>query len=253
MVLDTPPHLGALPPAASTGPLPFDEQATSPFGELATATATAPVGQHPAGPVLWLVRHGESTWNALGLCQGQSDIARLTSRGHRQALRAMEAVEHNEIELVYSSDLRRARETASVLAAGLRCEVVTDERLRERCFGEAEGSPFKAIAPEWSGIRHQRVVDIDARPTGGESLRDLHARCTDFLGWLARQGHRGDVAVVAHGGSLRMLMASDTGTGGPPTVWNAVENATVHRIDLRSPEYVTASPQPQTPTDGRDQ
>jgi probable phosphoglycerate mutase len=198
----------------------------------------------------WLVRHGESTWNAQGLCQGQSDIARLTSRGRRQALRAMESLEDQDIELVYSSDLHRARQTASVLASGFHCEVVTDERLRERRFGVAEGSPFQGLAPEWTGIRDDQVVDIDARPTGGESLRDFHARCSDFLEWLARQGHRRDVVVVTHGGSLRMLRSS---TGPASMAWGTVDNAAVHRIDLPSPSCATESPQPHPPTDGRDQ
>jgi 2,3-bisphosphoglycerate-dependent phosphoglycerate mutase len=202
---------------------------------------------------VWLVRHGESTWNALGLCQGQSDIARLTSRGRRQAVRATETLEHEDIELVYSSDLHRARETASLLAAGLRCGVVTDERLRERCFGEAEGSPLKALAPERTGIRGDRVVDIDARPTGGESLRDVQARCADFLHWLTEQGHRRDVVVVTHGGSLRMLRATGARAGVLPPVWDTVDNATVHRIDLPHPRYVTEPPQPHASTDGRDQ
>jgi 2,3-bisphosphoglycerate-dependent phosphoglycerate mutase len=199
---------------------------------------------------VWLVRHGESTWNALGLCQGQSDIARLTSRGRNQALRAMEELEGRDVELVYSSDLQRARETASLLATGLHCEVVTDQRLRERCFGVAEGSPLNTLTPEWTGIHGDRVVDIEARPTGGESLRDVYARCSDFLDWLTEQGHRRDVVAVVHGGSLRMLRASAAEAGPAPMAWDAVDNATVHWIELPCPSYVTESPQP---TDGRDQ
>jgi probable phosphoglycerate mutase len=199
---------------------------------------------------VWLVRHGESTWNALGLCQGQSDIAHLTARGRRQALRNVESLQDKDIELVYSSDLHRARQTASLFAAGLGCEVVTDQRLRERCFGVAEGSPLRALTPELTGIRGDQVVDIDARPTGGETLGDVHARCSDFLQWLARQDHRRDVVVVLHGGSLRMLRASMAGAGPAPMAWGGVDNATVHRIDLPCPSYATESPQP---TDGRDQ
>jgi broad specificity phosphatase PhoE len=199
---------------------------------------------------VWLVRHGESTWNALGLCQGQSDIARLTPRGRDQALLAMERLQDEDVDLVYSSDLHRARQTASLLAEGLDCEVVTDQRLRERRFGVAEGSPLSALTPEWTGIHGGQVVDIDACPTGGESLRDVHARCSDFLRWLTRQGHRRDVVVVAHGGSLRMLRASVAGAGPAPMDWGAVDNATIHRIELPCPSYATESPQP---TDGRDQ
>jgi probable phosphoglycerate mutase len=202
---------------------------------------------------VWLVRHGESTWNVRGLRQGQSDIARLTSRGRHQALRAVKILGHGDIEVVYSSDLQRARQTASLIAAELHCEVLTDRRLRERCFGVAEGSPLIDLAPEWTGIRGDQVIDIDARPAGGESLRDVRTRCSEFLQWLAAQGHPRDVAVVTHGGTLRILRASVTGSGIAPMAWDAVDNATVHRIDFPVPSYAEGSPQPLVPTDGRDQ
>jgi broad specificity phosphatase PhoE len=165
----------------------------------------------------------------------------------------VETLRQHDIERVYSSDLQRARQTATLLASGLHCEVVADERLRERCFGVAEGSPLAALTPEWTGIRDGQVVDMDARPKGGESLQEMQARCSDFLRWLAGQGHRRDVVVVAHGGSLRMLRESVPGAASAPMAWDAVDNASVHRIDLPTPSYALGSTQPHATTDGRDQ
>src|SRR5580692_2225228 len=68
------------------------------------------------GQVLWLVRHGESTWNTLGLAQGHCDQARLTRLGHRQARAVASQLRDRPVGALFSSDLRRALETAAPLA-----------------------------------------------------------------------------------------------------------------------------------------
>jgi broad specificity phosphatase PhoE len=186
-------------------------------------------------PAVWLVRHGQSTWNALGLRQGQADEARLTGRGYRQARRALATLMTEPIEIVYSSDLQRAHQTASIIARGLGCDVVADERLREQSFGRAEGSRLADLGPDRTGVVGRRVVDIDARADGGESLRDLYLRTSDFLGWLAGQQPQRHVVVVAHGGSIRMLGASLAGTDIVDMTWDAVANGSTHRFDLPVP------------------
>ena len=74
-----------------------------------------------AGPVLWLVRHGESTWNALGLAQGHCDQPRLTPLGARQARYVAGQLRGRPIGALYASDLQRAVATAAPLAAALGC------------------------------------------------------------------------------------------------------------------------------------
>ena len=186
-------------------------------------------------PAVWLVRHGQSTWNSLGLRQGQADDARLTGRGYRQAHRALASLRTEHFDIVYSSDLRRAHQTASIIARGLGCDVIADERLREQSFGRAEGSRLADLGPEKTGILRGRVTDIDARADGGESLRDLYLRTSDFLGWLAAQQPQRDVVVVAHGGSIRMLEASIAGSDIVGMTWDAVANGSIHRFDLPIP------------------
>jgi 2,3-bisphosphoglycerate-dependent phosphoglycerate mutase len=115
---------------------------------LDTLPPLAPVGRRPAGataaasgPVLWLVRHGESTWNALGLAQGQSDQPRLTRRGALQARYVASQLRDLPIGAVYASDLRRAVATAVPLAAALGLDTMRDPRLRERGLGVLEAPP----------------------------------------------------------------------------------------------------------------
>jgi 2,3-bisphosphoglycerate-dependent phosphoglycerate mutase len=183
-------------------------------------------------PAAWLVRHGQSTWNARLLRQGQSDEARLTGRGYQQASRALDSLKAEDIGVVYCSDLQRTRQTASIIARGLGCDLIADKRLRERSFGRAEGSRLAELGPDRVGIVGGRVVDIDARADGGESLSDLYVRISGFLAWLAAQQGQRDVVVVAHGGSIRMLEVSMAGGDLVGMRWDAVPNGSIRRLDL---------------------
>jgi probable phosphoglycerate mutase len=207
---------------------------------------TSPDSHNSTSQVLWLVRHGESTWNARGLAQGHDDQARLTSRGLRQARAIAVQLRDRPIRALYASDLRRALQTAAPLASALGLTVVRDARLRERCLGAAEGTSAASISPAVSGISDGRVVNPDACPDGGESLRDFYRRVARFAGdltdagraWDAgrpgdadRAGELGEVVIVAHGGTLRMLTACRQGVPVEEMTWGPLANATV----LRSP------------------
>jgi probable phosphoglycerate mutase len=192
---------------------------------------TSPGSHNSTSQVLWLVRHGESTWNARGLAQGHDDRARLTSRGMRQARAIAVQLRDRPIRALYGSDLRRALQTAAPLAGALGLSVVRDARLRERCLGVAEGTAAASISPAVSGISDGRVVNPDACPDGGESLRDFYRRVARFTGDLADAGRDGEVAIVAHGGTLRMLTACRQGVPVEEMTWGPLANATV----LRSP------------------
>ncbi len=186
-------------------------------------------------PGLWLVRHGQTNWNTLGWVQGQTDGARLTRTGKRQIRLAAALLEDQGIERVYSSDLRRALESAEIVAGRLGCQIKVDRLLRERSFGSAEGSLSASLPSESTGIRNGRVVDARATFAGGESLLDVHRRCTQFLNGLSDHPADGDVAVIAHGGSIRMLRACLGGVDPAGMVWETVENASIHRVPLSRP------------------
>jgi len=202
---------------------------------------TAAGSHNGTGQVLWLVRHGESTWNARGLAQGHDDQARLTSRGLRQARAVAIQLRDRPIRALYSSDLRRALQTAAPLASALGLTVTRDVRLRERCLGAAEGTATASIGPAVSGVGDGRVADPDARPDGGESLRDFYRRVAEFTDELTAlrategadpaedPGWAGDVAVVAHGGTLRMMSAYRRGVPVEQMTWEPLANACIVR------------------------
>jgi len=185
-----------------------------------------------SGRRLWLVRHGESIWNAAGLVQGQRDPG-LSPAGHEQAARCARLLAvQGRPEALYSSDLRRAVETAAPIAKALGLPVCIDPRLRERSLGDAEGVPSASLGPRRSGIDGARVADADAAPEGGESVRQLYARAAACVAQILAS-HRGDVVLVCHGGVVRVLLAWLDGIAPEEMTWPVIENAAPIRRDLR--------------------
>jgi broad specificity phosphatase PhoE len=178
---------------------------------------------------LWLIRHGQSTWNVRGLAQGHRDEAQLTARGEQQAAELATELRTQNIRTLYASDLRRALETAAPLAEVLGLAVNRDVRLRERSLGVLEGMASAAISPKVTGLGANRVADPDARPDGGESVRDLYERVASFADELAAREHPGDVAVVAHGGTVRVLSAYVHGIAVERMAWEPLENGRILR------------------------
>jgi len=202
------------------------------------------------GPALWLVRHGESTWNIAGLAQGHNDQAELTIRGLRQAAKAAERFRDRAISAIYASDLRRAWQTAAAFSVVLGLPVFADARLRERSLGVLEGTASATIGPAVTGLDADRVIDPDTRPAGGESVRDLYQRAAAFCADLATAGD-GDVLVVAHGGTVRVLEAYARGIPVDQMSWGPVENARISRIpSLRSQPLRSQPPVPTGRTGG---
>ena len=183
-----------------------------------------------AGAVLWLVRHGESTWNALGLAQGHCDQPRLTPLGARQARYVAGQLRGRPIGALYASDLQRAVATAAPLAAALGMPITRDARLRERSLGILEGTAAVAVPPALSGVAGGYVIDPDAWPPDGESLRDVYRRVADFADDLLAPGAPGEVAVIAHGGTLRVLTAYLRGVPVERMSWEPVANGYVVRL-----------------------
>ncbi|KAF7848661.1 hypothetical protein BT93_L1756 [Corymbia citriodora subsp. variegata] len=157
-----------------------------------------------------VVRHGETEWNADGRFQGILDVE-LNEIGRRQAIAVGERLSREgKISAIYSSDLKRALETANLIAAacgGL--EVIKDPGLRERNLGQLQGlQPHVAasVCPEaYRALQSQRT-DLEI-PGGGESIDQLYQRCTTCLQNISMK-HRGErVVAVTHGGVLRTLYA----------------------------------------------
>ena len=114
-----------------------------------------------------LVRHGETDWNASGRIQGHSDTP-LNAAGRQQAQRAAQRLAPEPVRALYSSDLARAFETATIIGEPLGLTVVTSPRLRERQYGAWEGltsAEIQARYPEQFAMWRARSTDF-APPQG---------------------------------------------------------------------------------------
>ena len=186
--------------------------------------------------MILLARHGETADNAAGRIQGHVDPP-LTARGLEQARELAERVGERGVRALYTSHLRRARETAEVVAARLDLEATVDARLAEAWMGEWEGRLKEEVsrheAEEWAAYWRGGAF----RFPGGESLPELQARVLAALADV-RAGPL-PALVVCHGGAIRAAW-----TGADPRGLEAFhELGDVGNGDvLVLPEPVGASP-----------
>ncbi len=160
---------------------------------------------------LYLVRHGETAHNAAARLQGHLDVP-LAARGQAQAAAAGKILRGRDIVAVCSSDLSRAQETATIIAAELGLQVELDGRLREVSVGEWQGLTSPEIRAEYPEVSAQMMADPETtRYPGGESYREMADRVMLALTQIA-DTHAGQaVVVVTHGGPLRAIMARQLG------------------------------------------
>jgi broad specificity phosphatase PhoE len=151
---------------------------------------------------LYLVRHGEAEGSA-GRAVGQLDLP-LSDLGTRN-IEALAASWQGPTPVrLFASDLRRATDSARILAARLGFEPVIDARLREVSFGDWEGRAWDEVY-ESDRQRYDAWTEHwwDVAPPGGESFADLARRT---LAWFRDLEKGEDVITVAHGGSIRALL-----------------------------------------------
>lgn len=154
-----------------------------------------------------LVRHGETAWNANGRWQGQAHVP-LNDEGRRQAeLLAAHLAAGDRVDLIVSSNLVRASETALIVGRATGAQVVLDERVRELDIGEWQGLTADEVRT-WDAERYLAVEHDpyhQSRP-GGESGAQCGMRAALALEVLADERAGGHVVVVSHGGTIRNLL-----------------------------------------------
>ena len=150
-----------------------------------------------------MLRHGQSEWNALGRWQGQADID-LTDLGHEQARRAADSL--GTFDAVASSDLNRARITATIIADTLGLGLLpADSRFRETHVGEWQGLTHDQIERDWPGY-----LQAHRRPPGFEADESIVERVSAALADLARQFPGGEILVIAQDRKSTRLNSSHT-------------------------------------------
>ena len=155
----------------------------------------------------YLVRHGETEWNAAGRIQGHADVP-LSEQGRLQMRLLANRLTGREFSAVYTSDLSRAVESARVMVGEAGAPVSTDSDLREFCYGEWEGltlEEVKALHADTFAERLGRDANAFAAPGGEDSTEVLRRVRRFYTTAVAAHSDSEDLLVVAHGGSVRAL------------------------------------------------
>jgi 2,3-bisphosphoglycerate-dependent phosphoglycerate mutase len=154
---------------------------------------------------LYLIRHGQTAWNAEQRAQGHSDIS-LDSDGFSQASKLGQRFADKRPQRILCSDLERARFTAQPIADATGAVLEETPLLRERGFGDWEGEFFSDITNWWSALEAMQNVDrLHLRPPNGESFADVWKRLDPIVEDLRNE--TGETVVVSHGGTCGLLLA----------------------------------------------
>ncbi len=156
---------------------------------------------------LYIVRHGETVWNAAERIQGRLD-SRLTEKGRNYARLLGEKLQDTDFTRIISSPSQRTMETAQLLKAKRNIPVCKDERIMEMAMGPWQGMTKAEIQLqypieyEWFMTRPERYQNA-----GAETFFDMENRARDFLSELQNGTLHGNILVVTHGLLIKTLFA----------------------------------------------
>lgn len=156
---------------------------------------------------IYLVRHGEVAGNAGRLFFSGWDDVPLTPRGLEQARALGKYLQGADLKAIYSSDLQRARRTAEEIAMGHGLQVLADRAWREIHFGDWAGADETDLLSKWPELWRARQADPESvRAPGGENLDDVWKRVQPAWASVVSGHEHEEVAIVAHQGTIRVLL-----------------------------------------------
>ena len=162
---------------------------------------------------LLLLRHGATDWNLQGRCQGATDLE-LNETGIRQAQEIAAHLSGQSIRAIYSSDLKRAVQTAYFIGQPHGLEVAIEASLRELDHGALEGLTFAEIRAGFPDFIEQwRDQPAEAAVPGGERLIEVDARAWDGVNHIVRR-HKPEetLVIVSHNFPILAILCRITGT-----------------------------------------
>lgn len=145
-----------------------------------------------------MLRHCESTWHKEGRLAGQSDEAELTEKGKFDAKKIAEKIKEKNIEIIYSSKLKRSIQTAEIIAEILNKKLIQIKRLNERNWGILQGRRDKDVYKELS-------IRFTYTPPGGESFKQFEKRILFFVKSIKKKYPDKIILIVTHAGVIEVL------------------------------------------------
>lgn len=157
---------------------------------------------------IFLIRHGETEWNKQNRLQGNSDI-QLSPEGIRQAELLAKHAPFQHVDAIYSSDLRRAVQTAEILAKKFNLPVQTMPELRETNFGDWEGVSMRILAyGAIKGFDKFFTAPERCHPPHGETFLEAQARVINGIRNIIANHENQEVIAVSHGSSIRLILSA---------------------------------------------
>ena len=189
---------------------------------------------------VYLVRHGETQWNAERRIQGQSDSP-LTAKGEQQAWQVAERVKALDITHIIASDLGRTRRTAEIIAQACGCEITLDARLRELDMGVLERRHIESLTEEEESWRRRLVNGTaDGRIPDGESMQELSDRMHAALATCLDLPAGSRPLVVSHGMALGCLVSTILGLPAWAERRLRLRNCSISRIDYQQSPWLAS-------------
>lgn len=165
--------------------------------------------------ILYLVRHGEAENNVLHILNSYPEKKSypLTEQGRGQIKKiANNDLSETKVDAILSSPIRRARETADIIAREKHLTVIVDDRLRETDFGVFDGGPVSDLLAKYPDPAGR--VETDGSD-GVESFNKMRERLRSFLAAVRKQYAGKTVVVVSHGDTLEQLHGLLLGESAP--------------------------------------
>ncbi|MDI6799133.1 MAG: alpha-ribazole phosphatase [Actinomycetota bacterium] len=160
---------------------------------------------------LYLVRHGETEWNAQGKYLGVTDIP-LTLRGRSQALALGRYLEDKGVSAAYSSELKRAKETLKIATSALNINPSVLNGLNEINFGRWEGMTYEEIERSYGDLLSNWLLDVSRYEIpDGERWHDFKSRVSESFDRIIEENQEREVLVVTHGGVIKTIIGSILG------------------------------------------
>ena len=177
----------------------------------------------------YLVRHGETDWNKEGRVQGHSDVP-LNETGRAQANAAAELLKDKQIDIIISSNLSRAKQTAEIIAEATGAEIIVDPSLKEMSYGITEGMLIAEIREKYGSFTEQSHKTL-----GGESFEEVEKRVMDTLQKHKKDYHGKNIVISTHGAVLGRVLKTIKNMTHAEAAAKEIGNAEVIELQIGDP------------------
>ncbi|MFD1040400.1 histidine phosphatase family protein [Virgibacillus byunsanensis] len=177
-----------------------------------------------------LIRHGETEWNAQGKIQGRTNTS-LNTRGIQQAEECRDFVKDSTWDIIITSPLKRAMQTAQIINKSLNVPLIEMEDFKERSFGDAEGMTLK----ERMSVYPNKVYPNE------EKMGSLNKRVMAGIQKINQQYGQSKVLLVAHGAVISSILSNlsegEIGTGKTKLINACISNIHFHDDQWQVRDY----------------